>query len=325
MQLSSRRLDELQPGAGQVLVKMHAAGINPSDTYVRLGPHGPWAATPHLLPALPFTPGKDGAGEVVDVGQGTLNAPAIGSRVYTTGSVSGTYAEYALCDAAHVRPLPDAVSFAQGACVGVPCATAYRALFTCCRAKEGDAVFVHGASGAVGLAAVQLAAAHGCHVVGSASSEAGRAAVIAAGAVGVVNHREQGYLEKAQEALPVAAEGKFDLVLEMAAHANLVSDVGLLRRSGQVAIIGSKAQAVEINPRVLMPLEVSVRGIFLPGSTAEELDAIHTALYAAMERGALAPVVGTELPLSQAPQAHVQVVGEGGKAGNIVLVPALDE
>jgi len=321
LKLASRQMAELPSlEAGQVLVEMHAAGVNPSDTYVRLGPHGPWAATPHLLPTLPFTPGKDGAGVVAAVGAGTAGALPVGSRVYTTGSVSGTYAEYAVCDAQHVRPLPDAVSFAQGACVGVPCATAHRALFTRGGAEAGDCIFVHGASGAVGLAAVQLAAARGCHVVGSASSAEGHAAVLGAGALAVVNHREANYLEEARAALPASSDGKFDIVLEMAAHANLVADLSLLRRGGQVCIVGSKAQAVELNPRLLMAGEASLRGIFLPSSTAEELDAIHAALFNEMARGTLTPVVAKQLALPEAPAAHEEVMSTQGKAGNVVLI-----
>ena len=199
------------PGAGQVLVKVFASGINPSDTYVRLGPAGPWGATPHLLPALPYTPHKDGAGIVQAVGEGVLGAKP-GDRVYTTGSLSGTCAQFALCNKADVYPLPPRITFAQGACVGVPCATAHRALSIRCRARPGDAVFIHGASGAVGLAAVQLAVAMGCTVVGSAGTDGGAAAVRDAGAAAVVDHHAEGYLAQAGAALPEAKGGKFDIV-----------------------------------------------------------------------------------------------------------------
>ena len=252
------------PSSGQVLVKMYAAGVNPSDTYVRLGPHGPWAATPHLLPSPPFTPGKDGAGIVEEIGGG-VSGLAVGERVYTTGSVSGTSAEFAVCNADTVWPLPARVSFAQGACVGVPCATAYRALVLRCAAKSGEAVFIHGASGAVGLAATQLAAGMGCTVIGTAGTAAGEAAIAALGAT-PVNHRTNDYLESAKAALPAHTDGLFDVVLEMAAHANLLADVSVLRHAGRVAIIGSKPLPIEFNPRLLMPKEISVHGVFLPAS-----------------------------------------------------------
>ncbi|CAE7779055.1 CRYZ [Symbiodinium sp. CCMP2592] len=128
LSLSTKELPAI--GAGQVRVKVEASGVNPSDTYLRLGPSGPYAAV------------------APDVGN-----VRVGQRVqYVCGTGTGTCATHMLCDAGG-----DRVSFAHGACVGVPCATAYYALR--CRAKvaEGQSVFIHGASGAVGLAAVQIA------------------------------------------------------------------------------------------------------------------------------------------------------------------------
>ena len=134
------------PGDGEVLVNIKASGVNPSDTYVRLGPKGPWAVTPHLIPPLPFTPGKDGAGVVAAIGPGVSGLQQ-GDRVYVFGPNSGTMAEYCLCKAAVVCPLPAGLSFAEGACIGVPAATAYRALLQRGEAKAGDAVLTGIASG----------------------------------------------------------------------------------------------------------------------------------------------------------------------------------
>eukprot|EP00756_Hemistasia_phaeocysticola_P008443 Hpha_TRINITY_DN14617_c0_g1::TRINITY_DN14617_c0_g1_i3::g.48121::m.48121/K00344/qor, CRYZ; NADPH2:quinone reductase len=306
------------PGAGQVLVRIGAAGVNPSDTYMRLGPHGPWAATPHLLPSFPFTPGKDGAGTVEAVGDG-VESVAVGARVYTTGSVTGTYAAAAIIQAANVHPLPQNISFAQGACVGVPCATAYHALKYRARVAAGQKVFIHGASGGVGLAAVQLAKDMGCFVVGTAGTEAGAEAVKAAGADEVLNHRSEGYLGRAKEISPQG----YDTILEMAAHANLPADLTIAAKRGSVCIIGSKAQPVPVNPRATMVPEIDVRGVFLGTQSPEERAETHKALQAAMERGALKPVVGMELALGEAPKAHVEVMqpSSGGAVGNIVLIP----
>ena len=126
------RLEELpqpEPVEGEVLVRVQAAGVNPAETYVRAGAYTE-------LPALPYTPGSDGAGVRVDTGE----------RVYVTESLSGTYAEYALCREEDVRPLPDDLSYAQGAALGVPYATAYRALFQRAGATAGERVLIHGAS-----------------------------------------------------------------------------------------------------------------------------------------------------------------------------------
>lgn len=313
MQIGSKTLPELGPG--QVLVRLYAAGVNPSDTYVRLGPEGPWAASPHLLPRLPFTPGKDGAGVVEALGPDSGAGPQLSQRVYTLGSTTGTYAELAVCNAADVHPLPDRVSFEEGACIGVPCSTAYRALVIRCGAIAGDRVFVHGASGAVGLAAVQLAVDMGCVVVGSASTPEGEAAVADAGAHFVVNHRAEGYLQKA---CAFGDGRRFNICLEMMASENLVADVGIMARHGRIAIIGSKAQDVAFNPRLTMPMELDIRGVFSPCATASEREATQHALFDAMDRGALRPPVAVRLPLAEAPQAHVQVM-RPGKSGNVVL------
>lgn len=118
--------------------------------------------------------------------------------MYLSGSLTGTCAEYALCDESQAHRLPDNTSMAQGACLGVPAYTAYRGLVQRCRAAKGESVLIHGASGAVGLVAVQLAMAAGCSaVVGTAGTEAGMEAIRAAGAHAVC-HRQEGYLQAAK-------------------------------------------------------------------------------------------------------------------------------
>jgi len=305
------------PGPGQLRVRVGAAGVNPSDTYVRLGPAGPYAGMP-ILPTPPFTPGKDGAGVVEAVGDGSRFS--VGDRVYLYGSLSGTYAEYALCTEAQAFPLPERVSFAQGACLGVPAGTAYRALFQRCDVKPGEAVLVHGASGAVGLAAVQLALGAGCVVVGTAGTQAGLEAIKAAGANAAFNHREEGYLAAAKAATPGGAG--FNVCLEMMASANLAADMGVMARYGRVGIIGSRATEIGLNPRATMPLELDIRGVFSGNATPEEVRAANAGLYEAMEAGSLTPVVGMQLSLEEAPKSHVEVMtpSAGGATGNIVLV-----
>ncbi|CAJ1404366.1 unnamed protein product [Effrenium voratum] len=317
LQLSSKELSPLQ--SGQVRVKVEAAGVNPSDTYLRLGVHGPYAAVPHLLPNLPWTPGKDGAGVVEEVAPDVTHLK-VGQRVYTCAGGTGTYASHANLDAAGVFPLPDGITFAEGACVGVPCATAYYALRF--RAQAAGRVFVHGASGAVGLAAVMLAKDLGCFVVGTAGTSAGLQAIASAGADVAICHREEGYIAKCQTAAP---EG-FDVILEMAAHANLPADLQLAGPKCRLCIVGSKAEPVAVNPRLLMPKEIDMKGVFLGSASASELKDTHAALYDAMERRALVPVVAQQLPLSEAGKAHVEVMAPsaGGAAGNVVLVPGMD-
>ncbi len=198
-----------------MLVRLRAVGVNPVETYVRSGQYA-------ALPALPYTPGSDGAGSRRGGRRPrTYHGPRrVGDRVYTSGSLTGTYAEAALCAVAQVHPLPDAAAFAEGAALGVPYATAYRALFQRGGLRAGELVLVHGASGGVGLAAVQLAVAAGLAVHGTAGSEAGRRLVAAQGAAQVVDHRAAGH---AAELLAATGGRGYDLIVEMAAHAGLAT------------------------------------------------------------------------------------------------------
>src|SRR5215470_1487039 len=176
------------PGPNQVLVKNRAVGVNPVDTYLR-------SNTDNRGPKLPYTPGSDAAGVVEAVGADVRTVKP-GDRVYFGGSVTGAYAELSRCEHAHVHSLPGSVSFAQGAAVNVPYATAYHALFNRGHGRAGETVLVHGASGGVGIGAVQLARARGMTVIGTAGTARGRQLVQAEGAHHVLDHTAPGYLEE---------------------------------------------------------------------------------------------------------------------------------
>ncbi len=297
-----------KPGPGEVLVRVRAAGVNPYDTYMRAGGYGA------NNPALPWTPGSDAAGTVEAAGADVDLKP--GRRVWTARTLSGAYAELALCRRSQVQPLPDNVSFAQGAGVWVPCATAYRALFQLAHARPGETVLVHGASGAVGLAAVQLARAAGLTVIGTAGSDAGLELVRKEGADHAVSHRAPGYVEQIRGLTGGTGVG---LILEMLANVNLAHDLTLLAPRGRVVVIGSRG-TVEINPRDIMARETAVLGMILWNLPEAEAPEIFAALDAGLSNGTLRPVVAAELPLASAPDAHRRVM-EPGARGKIVLVP----
>ena len=305
------RLEEVptpQPGPGQVLVRMHATGVNPVETYIRAGKYP-------RLPELPYTPGNDGAGVVEQVAP-DVNQFKVGDRVYTAGSVSGTYAEFALCKAEQVHPLPAKVSFAHGAAVGTPYATAYRGLFQRANAKPGETVLVHGASGGVGTAAVQLARARGLRVLGTAGSDEGHKLAREQGAHEVFDHHAPEHFEQIMK----ATNGRgVDVIVEMLANVNLGKDLTILAKNGRVVVIGSRG-SVEINPRDTMQRDADIRGMVLPNTPAADMASIHAALVASLENGTLRPVIGKEFPLSEAAEAH-RAVMEPGAFGKIVLVP----
>lgn len=299
----------LQPGAGEVVVRVHAAGVNPVESYVR-------SDTYAQKPNLPYTPGSDAGGLVMTAGNGVKGVKA-GDRVYTTGPNSGAYAEQVLCNQAQVHRLPDNVSFQQGAAMGVPYGTAYRGLFQRAEAKPAETVLVHGASGGVGSAAVQLARAAGMIVIGTAGSEAGLTLVKRQGAHHVLNHATDGYLDE----LMKLTEGRgVDVIVELLANKNLAKDLTVLAKKGRVAVIGSRGP-IEINPRDAMARETDIRGVTLMSASELEYEAMHAALVAGLENGTLRPVIGQKIPLAEAPRAHAEIMKPSGAHGKIVLVP----
>ena len=302
------RLEETadpQPGPGQVLVRVEAIGINPVDTYIRSGSYG--------KRPLPYTPGSDAAGTVEIVGEGVLAVKA-GDRVYLAGTITGAYAEKALCTAAQVRPLPAQLSFAQGAAVHVPYYTAYFGLHNRARALPGEVLLVHGASGGVGLAAVQIARAGGLTVIGTAGSERGRRLVADQGARHVLDHTQEGYLDE----IKALTGGKgVHVILEMLANINLPRDLGALAQDGRVVIIGSRGP-VEIDPRLTMVKNLSILGMSLSNATETETARLHAALGAGLANGILVPIVAQEFPLADAPRAHEAIMASGAH-GKIVL------
>jgi NADPH2:quinone reductase len=296
------------PAAGQVLVRIHAAGVNPYDTYMRNG-------TYPVKPPLPYTPGSDAAGAVEAVGEGVTKVKP-GDRVYTAKTLTGAYAEYALTLESQVHPLPAKITFAQGAGIWVPYGTAYHALFHSAGARAGETLLIHGASGGVGIAAAQMARAMGLTVLGTAGTEKGLELAKREGAHHVFNHTKPDYRE-----LIVKTTGGLgvNVILEMLANVNLGHDLKLLARDGRVIVIGSRGD-VTISPRDIMARRGSIRGVTIWGITEAEEKETHAGILAGLENGTQRPVVGKELPLAEAPRAHKEIL-EPGSFAKIVLVP----
>jgi NADPH:quinone reductase len=299
---------DLTPGVGQVVVRVRAIGVNPVDTYIRAGLYP-------LKPSLPYTPGMDAAGVVESIGE-DVTLVAAGDSVYVAGTLSGAYAQQALCLESQVHRLPAQVTFEQGAAIGVPYATAYRALFHRAQARPGEIVLVHGATGGVGIAAVQIARAAGMTVIATGGTEKGRANVAQQGAHHVLDHHAPNYLDRLHS---LRGGTGVNVILEMLANVNLGKDLGVLSKAGRVVVIGSRGP-VEINPRDAMGRDASILGMTLMNVNDEDRASIHAALVAGLENGTLKPVVGKEMPLAEAPRAHEAVLNAGA-FGKIVLIP----
>jgi NADPH2:quinone reductase len=308
--LKLEEVPEPQVGAGEVLVKVHAVGVNPYEAYIRGGAYYAAASRP-----LPYIPGNDAAGVVEAVGP-EVKGVSVDDRVYTSATLTGAYAEKTLCLESRVHHLPPQVSFAQGAAVNVPYSAAYRALFQRGRAVPGEVVLVHGASGGVGVAAVQLARAAGLTVIGTAGTEEGRRLAAEQGAHHVLDHHQEGYL---QEVLQITENRGVDVICEVLANVNLGRDLEVLATGGRVVVIGSRG-TVTIDPRQAMAREAEILGMVIFAATEKEFRTIHAALVAGLANDTLRPVVGQELPLAEAAKAHHDLM-EKKAYGKIVLIP----
>lgn len=294
-----------EPVGSQILVRVKSAGVNPVDTYVRSGSY-------QRLPSLPYCPGYDGAGIVEAIGK-EVTKFQVGDRVYWCRCVDGSYKELTLTDEMYTFPLHDTLSFQQGAAIGIPYLTAYRALVTKARLKAGETVLVHGASGAVGIASCQTAKHLGAVVIGTAGTEAGMQAVLQNGASTVANHREPGYTDK------IKTDKGIDVIVENLANVNIDKDIELAGLDGRIAVVGCRGKA-EIALRAAMLKEVSVQGIYLGKSSQSDYSEMGAFMSQGQADGWLRPLIGQEYPLQQAADAHVEVMAHRiSVSGKIVL------
>ena len=292
---------------GQVLVAVKAAGVNPVDAYIRAGIYP-------RKPELPYVPGTDASGIVEAVGPDAAGFKA-GDRVYVF-ALAGAYAEKAAVDASRVFPLPPALSFEQGAALGVPYATAHRALFLHGGARKGETVLIHGASGGVGVAAVQLALRAGLTVIGTGGGAEGAAFVKSLGAQHALDHRAAGYQD---EILKLTAGKGVDVIVEMLANVNLPADLALAAPRGRITVVGSRGP-VTIDPRAAMMKDLAIHAMSLWNMTEAERAEVHADLGRGLADGSLQPVIGTRFPFAAAAKAHEAVLSSGAR-GKIVLIP----
>jgi len=302
-----------EPAKDQVLVHVKAAGVNPVDAYIRAG----------MIPTgkkPPFTPGSDAAGIVEKVGA-NLKRFKKGDRVFICGSLSGTYAEYTLAAVAHTYELPEKVTFEQGAGLGVPYLTAYRCYFQLAKLQPNHTVFVHGASGAVGLACVQLARRHGVKtVVGTAGTDEAiklLSTEALCGPENVFNHNTPNYVDTIKARFPKG----FDFVVEMLANVNLGHDVQLVSPHGVIFVVGSRGVAEKVDSGRILMTEARVQGVFLRLASEAEYEEAGRGVVESARDGTGLPIISTKYTLEQAPESHMLVLASSKTPGKIVLIP----
>ncbi len=310
--LKLEEVDDPIPGPGEVVVDVRAAGVNPADTYMRSGAYA-------IKPELPYIPGGDAGGVISAIGP-DVREFKVGDPVFVGTALgfdmTGCYAEKVKRKASDVLPLPAGVSFAGAAAFGVPYTTAHYALFERGGARAGETVFIHGASGSVGTSAIQLAKRAGLKIIGSGGTAKGLELIAKEGADLAVSHTKKGYLDEVKRF--TGGKGP-ELILEMLANVNLAADMGLAAKYGRIVVIGNRGE-ITINPRLSMMKELDIRGIALWNATPEQVRPMMKDILAGVAEGALRPVVGKEMPLSDAAAAHIDVL-KPGAYGKIVLVP----
>lgn len=300
-----------EPSETQVCVRVFAIGINPVETYIRSGKAG------RAPPSLPYTPGQDCAGIIEKIGS-QVDGWKFGERVFTLSTVTGSYAQFTICEQSSIQRLPENVSFDQGAAIHVPYHTAYHALFHIAKAQPSDVIFIHGCSGATGMAALQFAKSRGLSVVGSAGTPEGLQLISEQGADFTVNHRETGYMNLVMN---FTKSKGVDVIIEMLANVNLGNDLPLLAKGGRVAVIGSRGP-VQIDARELMSRRASIHGVFMAHATEEETKEINETIQVGLSKGLLKPIVYLSLPLDQISESHIQVINpSSGAQGKIVVRP----
>ncbi|EPY04687.1 quinone oxidoreductase [Paenibacillus alvei TS-15] len=309
--LQCAEVDEPIPASNEVRVRLFAAGVNPNETYIRTGTYS------FYIPELPYTPGFDGAGVVDEIGEGVTHLQ-VGDRVFVTALLAkrntGTYAQKVVCDANAVRRLPDSISYEQGASLGIPALTAYRALFHRAKIKPGETVLIHGASGGVGLLAVQMAKGLGATVIGTASSEEGKSLVKASGALHVLDHITEASIDKI---MSLTHERGPDVIIEFLANVNLETDLKIIAPYGRIVVVGNRG-SIEINPRAAMMKEADILGLALWNALSDEYEESLHALEAFLQSGILHPEIGDILALEDAKKAHEQITNNKAR-GKIIL------
>ncbi len=292
----------------QIFIEIKAIGVNPVDTYIRSG-------TYPAKPAVPYTPGHDASGIVRKIGP-SVTKFKVGDHVYSYRTISGSYAQAAVCHENQAFLLPDGIDFELGAALGVAYSTAFFAMMHRGLARPGETVLIHGGSGTVGLAAIQYAKQLGMKVIATAGTDAGIKLLKEQGCDFAANHHDSDYVEKI-----IAATNGYgiDLILEMLANVNLDKDLKLLAHSGRVVVIGNRG-TIEINPRDTMGKNTSIIGLAVMNATPEQLAEIHALVYAGLKDGRFKPQISKKYQLSEASLAHHQVMRPGNN-GKIILLP----
>jgi len=296
------------PGPGQILIKVHAAGVNRPDLAQRMGAYPP-------PPGAPDTLGLEVAGEVV-VAAGRWK---VGDRVCALLG-GGGYAQYAVCDARHALPIPEGLDYVQAAALPETVFTVFANVFEHGGLKPGETLMVHGATSGIGTTAIQMAKAAGAKVIATSRGAGKAAEALKLGADVSVDVTTEDFAEVAK------AQGGVDVILDMVGGDYFAKGLDSIRTGGRIVYIASQAGA-----EVSLPIfKLMIKRALVTGSTLRPRDADEKArLAAAIEAtvwpwivtGKLAPQIDKTFPLAEAAAAHAHLEG-GSHVGKVMLIAA---
>ncbi len=301
-----------EPGSGEVLVRLHTTGVNPSDVKKRAG------AFPDLLDAGPVIPHSDGAGVITAVGNGVPDS-RIGERVFVYQAQyarqCGTAAEFVALDSLRAPVLPDNTSFEVGACIGIPIMTAHRCVFADGPVAD-QLILVTGGAGRVGHYAIQWAHRAGARVIATASNEQDAAACREAGAEAVVNHREPDW---GKAVLDVTGDQKVDRGIDVEFGANLPELLQCLSIGATIVTYSSTVVPEPALPfRTMMFMDLTVRMVIVYAMPKEAKAQAVADTQAALTEGSLQHRIAKTLPFDQMAKAH-EIIEAGSVRGCVVV------
>ena len=306
-------VETLEPGPGEVLVRMHTSAINPSDVKKRAG------AFPDLLEGGFVIPNSDGAGVIEAVGEG-IDKSRKGERVWVFQAQHerrfGTAAEYVAISSNYAPRLPEAVGFDVGACLGIPAMTAHRAVFADGEVEDRT-VLVMGGAGRVGYYAIQWAHRAGATVIASASNDADTAACLEAGANHIINHRAR---DVAGQVLEASKGALIDRVVDLEFGTNLPVSIEVLKVGGTIAAYGSAQKPEPVLPFYrMMYKDLTLRTIIVYAMPDSAKDHAVADISSALSGGWLKHRIAHTLPLEDIAAGN-EVVEAGDARGAVILV-----
>ena len=301
-------------GPGQVLVRVHAAGVNPSDTKRR-------ARVPLLAGNKQQIPHQDGAGVIEEIGEG-VSASRLGQRVWIYEALvaekAGCAAQYVVVPSENAVELPENVSFEVGACLGVPALTAHRCVFAD-GPVTGKTVLVTGGAGSVGVHAIQFAKAAGARVFTTVSRPEQALVARAAGADLVINRHEEDVVTRVQESADTGGAPAVDRIIDVAFGETLASSIKLLTVGGVIATYSSDTQPEPIIPFLpLLFLDATIRFVNVYMMSREAHESAIAATTVGLREDWLKPTIASRFPLDRVVAAHE--ASESGKSiGKVVI------